>query len=70
MTDFIINKDAFTKIFSFREACQIEAIAREDERTKVINEVKQYLLKHTKTVREIDTKDIYDAVKIEWIIDL
>lgn len=43
---------------------------RADEREKVINEVKQYLLKHRKTVREIETKDIYDAVKIEWIIDL
>lgn len=43
---------------------------RADERAKTINEVKQYLLKHAKTVKEIETGDIYDAVKIEWIIDL
>ena len=43
---------------------------RADERVKVINEVKQYLLNHAKTVREIETKHIYDAVKVEWIIDL
>ena len=43
---------------------------RADEREKVINEVKQYLLKHKKTVKEFETKHIYDAVKIEWIIDL
>lgn len=41
-----------------------------DERAKVIDEVKQYLLKHKKTVKEFETKHIYDAVKVEWIIDL
>lgn len=43
---------------------------RADERVKVLDEVKQYLLKHKKTVKEFETKDIYDAVKVEWIIDL
>lgn len=34
MTDFNITKDVFPKIYSLKEACQIEAIARVDERRK------------------------------------
>lgn len=36
---------------------------------RAIDDFKEYLLKHKKTVREIETKYIYEAVKLEFISD-